>query len=897
MLPLPESTEQQRLPSPASSRELGRRLSAPPRFRPMNRAHSLSSFRASLFEDDADGSAGRRSAGRSLAVVVPEDAMLGPQSQAPATARICVEAAPEKEPPPPQPKLQPTPTPPAQPQPTPQPQPPALDRDLVSTHVPSEVDRSDVSSAFVSAIDPATYPHIGGSTVGLAAQAKSANHHAIVRRFQLRRVSEDDEPAVPTAPLPESDTSGEEPAGRSPRISLFQQRFVKAAVIREFRKMRSIDNVPQQQQQVTLAQAVGRRLARCRRGFWFGLAALGSACTTPFSPLGRVAQARAVIGGATALLQAFYLPLGPVYVPQGCAATRWFNVAVDVVYALDFGVACNTAFVIRGHELETSRRRILARYMRSGAFFVDLAAALPLDLLLHDAQIEPRAADGTPDATLAAWGLLGESLTPTRFVRWAALLRALWVARVVRVTARWAYPRRRRQLVMLRIVLLLVLVTHYVACTWRWLLVRESESAGTDSARQSVWHRYVDDLHVAVPLLLAQTSIADALPSASSSAQSVFCSAVGLLGCVMLAVVVADVGLLVQGAERATTQFVAKLERVAATMDALQLPPPLRRRIHEYFDHLWVEHHTLDGDLAWFTRELSHTLGLEVQLYKYMDLVLHVPFWRNCSADFVTQLMLRLEVRVYLPEDFIMREGEIGTELFLINRGVCELRSSPVADAAGPAPPAARRSSFSTAATSLATDSSSAAAAQQRSAQRNVRRLLPGHAFGEPALLLNYKRTATVRALTFVEMCVLHRRAFQEILVRYRDDRVEVLREMIFSCIEKKEQRFIPFPWEELVDQALAAQQGGAAPTHARLTPWEAANLLVEIINPTDLPDDSIIFGFRDVDSAHGAALRPARRSSTTTLVETRLAAIEEMQHQTLSRLLEIEKRLHTDTQ
>lgn len=48
--------------------------------------------------------------------------------------------------------------------------------------------------------------------------------------------------------------------------------------------------------------------------------------------------------------------------------------------------------------------------------------------------------------------------------------------------------------------------------------------------------------------------------------------------------------------------------------------------------------------------------------------------------------------------------------------------------------------------------------------QKRLRRINPGQSFGEMALLINYKRAANVRAMTYVEMCILERDKFQQIL-------------------------------------------------------------------------------------------------------------------------------------
>ncbi|GMF25816.1 unnamed protein product [Phytophthora lilii] len=91
---------------------------------------------------------------------------------------------------------------------------------------------------------------------------------------------------------------------------------------------------------------------------------------------------------------------------------------------------------------------------------------------------------------------------------------------------------------------------------------------------------------------------------------------------------------------------------------------------------MWSEYRSLDG-IVKFQRELAHTLGLELGLYKYMNLVVKIPFWESCSPDFATQIILNLAVRVYLPDDYVVRKGDSGDEMLMINRGVCEL-SDPI---------------------------------------------------------------------------------------------------------------------------------------------------------------------------------------------------------------------------
>ncbi|KAF1325972.1 hypothetical protein FI667_g8714, partial [Globisporangium splendens] len=57
---------------------------------------------------------------------------------------------------------------------------------------------------------------------------------------------------------------------------------------------------------------------------------------------------------------------------------------------------------------------------------------------------------------------------------------------------------------------------------------------------------------------------------------------------------------------------------------------------------------------------------------------LTVPFWKDCSPDLVAQVIRDLVVRVHLPGDFVLHQREISDELFMINRGTCELTHPPI---------------------------------------------------------------------------------------------------------------------------------------------------------------------------------------------------------------------------
>jgi CRP-like cAMP-binding protein len=296
-------------------------------------------------------------------------------------------------------------------------------------------------------------------------------------------------------------------------------------------------------------------------------------------------------------------------------------------------------------------------------------------------------------------------------------------------------------------------------------------------------------------------------------------------------------------------------------------------------------------------------------------LIATISFWDNCTPDFLTQIVLNLGVRVYMPDDYVVRRREIGHEMMMINLGYCKLskplkrlneaKEDPAETAAASDEltdednkPVLLPQDFDSDASGdesydeSSDDDNEDATSRVRSSPRNIRRasglvfelqgsdldsdhprrrsipssvpssteleqpktfqtyLKPGQVFGEMSLLMNYKRQANIRAVTFVEMCVLDRATFQKIISRYPEDRRRVLTKMLQSCIEKKE---IPFPWENIIEAVSAKRRSSGlrditrASVIATMTAAEAARILVESID-VNVPDESIKYGFQSFE-------------------------------------------------
>lgn len=60
--------------------------------------------------------------------------------------------------------------------------------------------------------------------------------------------------------------------------------------------------------------------------------------------------------------------------------------------------------------------------------------------------------------------------------------------------------------------------------------------------------------------------------------------------------------------------------------------------------------------------------------YNCRELVRSVPFFTDADADFVSAIITHLKFEVYLVDDEIIREGELGTEMYFLKEGVVEIK-------------------------------------------------------------------------------------------------------------------------------------------------------------------------------------------------------------------------------
>jgi CRP-like cAMP-binding protein len=554
----------------------------------------------------------------------------------------------------------------------------------------------------------------------------------------------------------------------------------------------------------------------------------------------RACQIRLVATSWLFLLQAVHGPFAVAYDKMdNDAADMTIPFLIATGFVGNLVVASMTSQVNRRGVWVRSQGAIWRVYRRSG-LWVDVAAALPFELLM----LCPRLSSWVHWIVLLA-DIATRALCIQRQV--AGLHRALadQNASTAHSAVAWlTYSRYSHLVRILAMVLGIAFLAHYLACFWTGLQY-------TTDISEPALTRHFRRLYDALQMLQGQGVTTTTL------AQHIFASVSVLLGSVTVAVIFGHVAILVSNFTANQTSYQRKMENVFAIMDKLQMPHPIRERIHQYYEHLLAEYESLDGEVVKFAKELSHTLELEVVLFKYMDVVMHVSHWHECSPDFQKQLALSLSMRVYLADDFVMRRGEVGLECYILNRGTCKLIFADESDRLEYPTPCLPE---------MEQSPTTARRARARKTQRPVSRmsrmshysqfegirehssvdedqqfhtmsLQRGQAVGVMALVSNYKRSCDLRATTNVEMCVLNRKAFQQLLVSFPGERAVVLHNILCHHMEYG-------PASADVDACELMRSVRAVVPEA--TTETAVPVLVKAMTPA-VEDPSILFGVSEV--------------------------------------------------
>ncbi|KAL9644352.1 hypothetical protein ABK040_005810 [Willaertia magna] len=388
--------------------------------------------------------------------------------------------------------------------------------------------------------------------------------------------------------------------------------------------------------------------------------------------------------------------------------------------------------------LVTDFKKTARRYMfkKKLGLWVDLICLIPLD-----------------------W--LHPLVTPTfKYSTWWRINRALFFFKAFHTFTRFEdiipdrFEQAKRFVKVARFMFMVIFVNHIAACLWFVVVMAEapesqifSQSASLFEDDTSNVYKYMLGLYWN---LVSMSGYGGTMPV--TDLQVVFTTAIYLIGIAVFVTVIGTVAKLAQNINVTESAFVEKFDAISDYLNYRNLPPDLQNRVKQYYRYLWKSRKGLDESKI--ISELPDFLKIDVAMQLNSEIVSKVALFKQCSKNFINEVIVNLKPKIAMPGSFIIRIGEIGNEMFFIGKGFVNIRLPN-----GFIP----------------------------------KTLGSGDFFGETALIDSIKRTADVIAVDYVDLFVLEKSAFDEIMSTYPEDATHI--------IETNNQR------KQTNEQALKANQ------------------------------------------------------------------------------------------
>ena len=378
---------------------------------------------------------------------------------------------------------------------------------------------------------------------------------------------------------------------------------------------------------------------------------------------------------------------------------------ITIVYLLDIPYTFNQA-VKKGLTVYSDRKSIARLYLRSW-FAVDVIAAVPFAWLFYVTSL------WTPSASMGVGAVL-DIIMVTKLMKMVKISKVSAIFNDIRESLSVSPSLMR----LVTFGFWFVTAVHLMACGW--VLIGASEHYRPN------FDQYLRGVYWCVTTI-ATIGYGDYTPSHDSNTQIIYTVVVMIFGVGMYGYIIGNVATLIANIDVARARYQAKMEEINDFFRTKRVPGALQSRVRNYYAYLWETQKSVSS--ISITEELPHTLSMEISLFLNRAILEKVSLFKSANEIFIREIVQLLRPMVFLPDDYIIRQGEYGDCMYFLSNGDVEVLVNGV----------------------------------------RVASLGQGSPFGETALIQGEKRMASIRALSYCDVYKLSKADFDALRGRYPD--------------------------------------------------------------------------------------------------------------------------------
>ncbi|KAH7646048.1 cyclic-nucleotide-gated cation channel-like protein [Dermatophagoides farinae] len=439
---------------------------------------------------------------------------------------------------------------------------------------------------------------------------------------------------------------------------------------------------------------------------------------------------------------------------------QWKSIIINIIADMIYLVDCcwfkpRLKFLENGNWIDEIGRTH-KHYFRSRRFIlIDFPSQLPFDWI----------------ALLVAWNFCGNIHATSLILR---------LNRLIKIMDFWEFFERvdkaTRNPYLFRIIHTLIYelyIIHLGACVY----YRVSEWIGFGHTPWTYNNKGIPYLRCFYFAFRTTTSIGGRLPKPTTEFERIYMLIAWLLGVFVFAMVIGQIRDIVAHASRNQNYYIDSLNKIAAHMTRLSVPANLQKRVRFWYKFTWDLQKTFNE--TEIIRVLPLKMRTDLTLCIHSHTLSRVDLFKNINRSILRDLVLKLQPILFLPGDYICRKGDVGHEMYIVNKGTIQVFDPET--------------------------------------RRVLVTLGEGSVFGEIAILNLHgqtKRTADVRSCGYSQLFALKKQDLWETL-RYYPEYENVLKRKVQRILRKKQQQTStktlnidnqPQTIQEMVDIQVAEQ-------------------------------------------------------------------------------------------
>ncbi|CAG2210717.1 CNGA3 [Mytilus edulis] len=323
----------------------------------------------------------------------------------------------------------------------------------------------------------------------------------------------------------------------------------------------------------------------------------------------------------------------------------WFTLdyCSDFLYILDMIVSLKTGYLEEGL-LVRDFTKLRKNYLSSTNFKTDLLSIVPTDFF---------------------YLITGTSVPELRFNRILRFSRLLEF--FDRTATRTSFTNMVR---ILNLVLYILIIIHWNACIYfamsnaigfgsdGWVYPNITNPTNARLTRKYIYSFYWSTLTL--------TTIGET-PTPERDIEFLFVVVDFLIGVLIFATIVGNVGSMITNMNAARAEFQSKMDGVKQYMEFRKVTKELEQRVIKWFDYLWTNKKSLNEEEVLMS--LPDKLKAEIAIHVHLDTLKRVALFQDCEPGLLVELVLKLKLQVFSPGDYICRKGDIGKEMYIVKRG------------------------------------------------------------------------------------------------------------------------------------------------------------------------------------------------------------------------------------